>query len=242
MSRNRTLFADDRLSGNTGKTAAFICCDSIYLVIFFCVMSNLVAAAQTVPVPQDRTAIVFFTDHPVNDRFWTVLYASLGEDLAADTGELPDGSIPDRNPAFFRSADLSRGIPYTDVIEVKLIGRCDILPQANRPMSTGPLGWVLRVSTQIQPFVSIDCTRIVQVIGPAVRGMNREQRLQAMSQAISHVLIHEWIHFAHQSSFHGDHGITQATLSVEELIASPKHCGHDPNCSHMIASNHKANK
>lgn len=211
---------------------------SIYFVLFFGVMSGFAATARAASAVQDHTAIVFFADHAVHDQLWPALYASLAEDLAADTNELPDGLIPDRNPVFFRDVDLSKGIPYTDVIEVKLIGRCDVLPQAERPMSSGPLGWVLKVSTQIQPFVSIDCTRIAQVIRPAIRGMTPEQRLQAMTQAISHVLIHEWIHFAHQSSFHGEHGIMQANLSVEELIASPKHCAQDADCSHMIARSH----
>jgi hypothetical protein len=43
-----------------------------------------------------------------------------------------------------------------------------------------------------------------------------------MAHAIAHVLIHEWIHVATQSSSHSAHGITRASLSVRELIASPQ--------------------
>ena len=43
-----------------------------------------------------------------------------------------------------------------------------------------------------------------------------------MAQAIAHVLIHEWSHIVTQSSAHSSRGITQAYLSVNDLIAEPK--------------------
>ena len=51
-----------------------------------------------------------------------------------------------------------------------------------------------------------------------------------MDQAIAHVLIHEWTHIVRQSDAHGSRGITQACLSVEELIAEPKN-------NHLSAAN-----
>ena len=78
------------------------------------------------------------------------------------------------------------------------------------------------VSGKIQPFVSIDCTRIAQVLRRKAAGLNNEERRHAMIQAIAHVLIHEWIHIAAQSTSHGAHGITQPYLSVDELTAGPK--------------------
>jgi hypothetical protein len=97
-----------------------------------------------------------------------------------------------------------------------------VLPQTDHPQLRGPLGWVPLVSGKIQPFVSIDCTRIAQVLRRTVAGQNKEERRYAMTQAIAHVLIHEWIHIATQSTAHGTRGITQAYLSVGELTEGPK--------------------
>ena len=43
-----------------------------------------------------------------------------------------------------------------------------------------------------------------------------------MTQAIAHVVIHEWIHIATQSPAHGERGVTKQFLSPEELTAEPK--------------------
>jgi len=173
---------------------------------------------------QSGTAIVFLAEPQVGEDFWSGLYQSLREDLEAGAGEVPDGVALDRNPDLLRRDDLVRGIQAADVIEVKLLGRCDVLPQAERPWlraSASPLGWVKQAAGEIQPFIFIDCQRIAQVLRPATLGLDQEQRKQAMTQAIVHVLIHEWIHVATQSSLHSAHGIERASLSVRELIASP---------------------
>jgi hypothetical protein len=78
------------------------------------------------------------------------------------------------------------------------------------------------VSGKIQPFVSIDCTRLAQVLRPTAAGLDKQAREDVMAQAIAHVLIHEWSHIVTQSSAHSSHGITQAYLSVNDLIAEPK--------------------
>jgi hypothetical protein len=173
---------------------------------------------------QSGVALVFLAEPKVGEDFWPVLFQSLREDLEAGTGEMPGGVALDRNAALLRRDDLVRGVQAADVIEVKLLGRCDLLPQADRPWrktSGEPLGWVERASGEIKPFIFIDCERLAQVLRQATLGLNREGRRQAMSQAIAHVLIHEWIHIATQSSSHSAHGIARASLSVRELIAAP---------------------
>jgi hypothetical protein len=96
-----------------------------------------------------------------------------------------------------------------------------VLPQSDRPTLTGPLGWVLRVSGTIQPFIFVDCSRIAQVLRSASAGTDKQGRRHEMAQAITHVVIHEWIHIATQSSAHGRKGISKQFLSVDELIAEP---------------------
>jgi hypothetical protein len=174
---------------------------------------------------QSGVAIVFLAQPQISEQFWPVLFQSLREDLEAGTGELPDDLVLDRKPRLLRREDLVRGVQAASVIEVKLLGRCDVLPQADRPWrraSADPLGWVQRASGEIQPFIFIDCERLAQVLRQATLGLNQEERRQAMIHAIAHVLIHEWIHIVTQSSSHSAHGITRASLSVRELIASPQ--------------------
>jgi hypothetical protein len=150
------------------------------------------------------------------------LFQIVRADLASGDSELANGVALDKDPIMVRGNEDLRGVTFSHVISVKLLGRCDVLPQTNRPELTGPLGWVLLVSGEIQPYVSIDCTRIAQVLRPAVASLNKEDRRYAMMQAIAHVLIHEWIHIATQSDAHGRRGIMQAYLSANQLIAGPK--------------------
>jgi hypothetical protein len=171
---------------------------------------------------QSGTAIVFYAQPQVSEEMWPSLFQVVRADLASGDGELANGVALDKAPILVRGNEDLRGVTFSHVISVKLLGRCDLLPQAYRPDVTGPLGWVLLVSGKIQPYVSIDCNRLAQVLRPTLASLNKEDRRYAMLQAIAHVLIHEWIHIATQSDVHGRQGIMQAYLSANQLIAGPK--------------------
>ena len=190
----------------------------VFLASLICAPSAILNAQPS------RTSIVFFAEPQVqiNEEFWPVLFQSLRQDLADESVELPEGVLLDPQPVLLRGWDLRTGIEAPHIIQVRLLGRCDVLPQADHHLRPGPLGWVLQVSGEIQPFIFVDCTRLAQVIDPAVLRLDNEGRQQAMTQAIAHVLIHEWIHIATQSASHRPDGITRASLSVGELIASPR--------------------
>lgn len=192
----------------------------------------LAAAIPASPMnaQQSGTAMVFYAQPQVSEDLWPALFQALRADLEDGAGESPSGLVLDKDPTFLRGNEDLRGVTFSQIVSVKLLGRCDLLPQADHPSQTGPLGWVLLVSGKVQPFVSIDCTRLAQVLRPAAARLNKQDRRYAMAQAISHVLIHEWSHIATQSSAHSTRGITQPNLSVDELIASPK-------SSHLSASN-----
>jgi hypothetical protein len=171
---------------------------------------------------QPGTALVFYTQPRVSDDLLPALFQVLRADLDDEAG-LPDGVRSQKDGAtFVRGRDDVHVVSFSPVISVKLLGRCDVLPQVNRPTLQGPLGWVLLVSGRIEPFVSIDCTRLAQVLRPAIAGLNEQERRYAMLQAIAHVLIHEWSHIVTQSASHTSRGLTRADLSVNELIATPK--------------------
>jgi hypothetical protein len=199
----------------------------ILLALFLVFGRACSVSAAAIPAPisnaeQSGTAIVFYAQPQMKEDLWPALFEALRADLADGAGELPDGLVLDKEPTFVRGSEDLRGVLFSKVISVKLLGRCDVLPQADRPALSGPLGWVLLVSGKVQPFVSIDCRRLTQVLRSKLTGLTVEGRRCAVAQAIAHVLIHEWVHIATQSSSHGARGIAQANLSVDELIAGPK--------------------
>ena len=127
-----------------------------------------------------------------------------------------------KTPPIFAAMTLLWELVFSKVIVVKLLGRCDVLPQSDRPSLDGPLGWVWQVSGKIQPFIFVDCERIAQVLRGRSAGLDQYERRHAMAQAIAHVVIHEWIHIATQSPAHGKRGITKAISLPEELTAEPR--------------------
>jgi len=180
------------------------------------------ALAPALHAQQPGAAVIFYAQPQLNDDLWPDLVQSLHADLASGMGEAPNGFALQQNPAFFRGNDLALGTIFSRVIVVKLLGRCDLLPQSDRSSLEGPLGWVWQVSGTIQPFINVDCERIAQVLRSRSAGLDKYQRRHAMAQAIAHVVIHEWIHVATQSPSHGAHGISKQFLSAEELAAEPK--------------------
>lgn len=186
-------------------------------------LTILPASAHVLPsqAQEPDTTIVFYAQPKVSEDLWPVLFEVLRADLADGEGELSNRFDLDKQATFIRGTDDLRGVAFSRIISVKLLGRCDVLPQTGHP-SRGPLGWVPLVSGTIQPFISIDCTRIAEVLRPAVARLSKQDRQYMMDQAIAHVLIHEWDHIATQSVRHTSHGISQAYLSLNELIGQPR--------------------
>jgi hypothetical protein len=186
-------------------------------------LTLLPASAHVLPsqVQEPGTTLVFYAQPKVSEDMWPVLFEVLRAYLAGREGELSDRYDLDKQASFVRGTDDLQGVVFSRIISVKLLGRCDVLPQTEHP-SRGPLGWVPLVSGTIQPFISIDCTRIAEVLRPAAAGLRKQDRQYMMDQAIAHVLIHEWDHIATQSARHSSHGIGQAYLSLKELIGEPR--------------------
>jgi hypothetical protein len=180
------------------------------------------ALAPALHAQQPGTAVIFYAQLQVDDELWSDLFQTLRADLAAGMGESPNGFALQQNPAYFRGNDVALGTVFSRVIVVKLLGRCDVLLQSDRPSLAPPLGWVWQVSGKIQPFIFVDCERIAQVLRNRSAGLDKYERRHAMAQAIAHVVIHEWIHIATQSPAHGARGITKQSLSPAELTAEPR--------------------
>jgi hypothetical protein len=162
---------------------------------------------------QVETAVVFYADPGVEASVWPSLVDAFHNEVVREASDYP---LPtDAEP--IRGSSVVEGQQFGKIIQVHLIGRCDVAEQAERPLSRGPLGWVLDVSGEVQPFVYISCDRLAQFLNPTTLGMNDDQRREAMARAISRIAIHEWIHIDTQSGRHASHGIRQAELSDTEL-------------------------
>jgi len=72
---------------------------------------------------------------------------------------------------------------------------------------------------EIQPFVYIDCARLVEMLRPLALGMSRERRYTVMAEAIATVIAHEWVHIATQKVGHEKFGVMQPQLEVKDLLA-----------------------
>lgn len=175
-------------------------------------LSCRVAAAQG--SDHTGTAVVFYADPHVAEPTLAPLFDAFRAEVAQERQEYP---LPE-NFELVRASELSAGQDFDNVVEVRLIGRCDVAEQAYRPLLHGPLGWVMRASGEIQPFIYVDCDRLAQYLGPATLGMNEDQRTKTMARAISRIAIHEWIHIDTQSGRHQGCGIRQPELSSRELI------------------------
>jgi hypothetical protein len=189
---------------------------------FLFALSLTAALAPSIHAQQPGTAVIFYARPGVSDALWLDLLHSLHADLAAGIGESANGFALQQNVAYFRGNDIPQTLDFSNVIVVKLLGRCDVLPQSDHPALRGPLGWVPQVSGKIQPFIYVDCERVAQVLRSNSVGFNQYERRHQMAQAIAHVVIHEWIHIATQSPAHGARGITKQFLSPQELTAEPK--------------------
>ena len=84
---------------------------------------------------------------------------------------------------------------------------------------TGALGWVPVVRGRIQPFIHVDCDRIEEMLAPLALGMHQQRRETVMAEAIARVILHEWIHFAAQTTGHVERGVTKSQFLVSDLLA-----------------------
>lgn len=159
------------------------------------------------------TTLLVLANRQTQQRLWPVLVSTLRVDAAAESRTAPvDGNVQ----IVLADAD-SPGPVFPTRIEVELLGACDDPWGANAPSHQGPLGYVLEDSGKIAPVIYVDCAQVNQLLSPELRHMTRNMRLHAESEAISHIILHEWIHIATQSAAHSSHGIMEPGLTAAQL-------------------------
>jgi len=162
-----------------------------------------------------HVTLVIYAQHPIAEDSWSALLAALRANLPSMAAQFP---VVDPNPALMRGETLTHTAPVPDGIAVYLRGDCRA-PNRATSFSTGEvLGWVLKVGTQIESVIHVECTQIGDELSHRTERMNRAQQTAAMSQAIARVILHEWVHIATQSAAHEKEGINKASFSVNDLI------------------------
>jgi hypothetical protein len=184
--------------------------------------ASAMAEDTKLPAPAAQSSrpaalVVFYPDAQIGDGLWPPLFRALRAELARESRIYP--LPPDAQMLLLR--DAAAGEPASDLVEVRLLGRCDIPHQAWRPLPQDqPLGWVDEVNGRIQPFIFVDCARLIQFLNPATLGMNNTQRMTAVTQAMARVIVHEWLHIELQTAAHTDRGIRRSALTAQDLIGA----------------------
>jgi hypothetical protein len=176
-----------------------------------CERSHAESKALTAP----PTTLVIFADHRMPDEEWTDLFAALRRTQAAVASATP--ALAGRLE-IVRGDQMKPGLNVSTLITVFLRGDCTLVP-GPRFVVQGALGWVPRSKSFIEPFVSVNCSRIVDMLGPLALGMDRSRREVVMAEAMARVILHEWVHIATQSAHHGSHGVTQSVFGLQDLLA-----------------------
>jgi len=172
------------------------------------------APVHAAVVATPRITLIVFADRPVPEEEWMALKSALAkgfDGLAMETHLVAGGF------EIVRGESVAPGAQFESAIPIFLHGSCRLMGEPGQPEVRGPLGWVLRDHGQIRPFIHVDCGRIGEMLGQHALWMNQGARNTAMAEAISRVVLHEWVHIATQSAAHGRDGIEKRAFGVQDL-------------------------
>lgn len=189
---------------------------------------SALALEESPTAQNNHTTMVVFTDHSMDDDQWSALVRELQRAdvrVEAAARELAGGLN------VLRGRDLVVGIDAAQIISVRVIGDCTLLPGPRR-MVNGALGWVKKVDGEIQPFIHVSCERIVEMLQGMALGMNRDRRNTVMAEAMARVIAHEWIHIATQNAGHEKSGVMESHFQTADLLTDDpgpvrRHSGRD---------------
>ena len=193
------------------RTAALV-----LLVLWILLSVNHPVRAQVpVRLPAPRTTMIVFADQHMQDDQWTALFAALRKDHASFAVATPAiaGEVE-----LMHGDEVKPGLQVINAITVFLRGDCTLMPRP-RQVVLGALGWVPRGKTGIAPFINVDCSRLVEMLGPMALSMNHSVRINVMAEAMTRVIMHEWIHIATQSAKHSARGVMRDQFGVADLLA-----------------------
>jgi hypothetical protein len=173
------------------------------------------ASARAAVVIAPRITLVVFLDRPIANEQWDILAVTLRQsfdNLALET-HFTASSFD-----VVRGDTLAPGLQFQEVISIYLHGDCRLELQSGSKTVQGALGWVLSDKGQIRPFIHVDCARISEMLGAHVFGMDKNLRNAVMAEAVTRVILHEWLHIATQNPAHSREGIEKRSFGVQDLV------------------------
>jgi hypothetical protein len=169
-----------------------------------------VFAEEQPAVAYDTLVIVSFPSSSCS-AFWPALKSELER---SETPKLLTGSA-----RWITRDEFQKGTESKRGYEILLHGDCSAAPGTGQNKGRGPLGWVLLVDDQIQPFVHVDCDRVRQMLYRDLRDKTTAERRRILARAVSRIVVHEMTHIVTQSSLHGASGLQKAHVSPSDLLA-----------------------
>lgn len=116
--------------------------------------------------------------------------------------------------------EFQKGMEFKRGYQMVLLGDCKLTaPGPNQGQSRGPLGWVLMVNDQIQPFVYVDGDRVAQMLHGDLRDKTTAERRRLLARAISRIVVHEITHIVTQNSLHDPSGLQKTHVTSSDLLA-----------------------
>ena len=192
---------------------------SVSLLVIAALSATLLFASDALaesPAPHaSHTTMAIFTDHAMEDSQWSALVHELHR-----SEEHFEPIVPGMAGGLdvLRGRDLEVGVNVDVGLSVVIIGDCTLMPGPRRTVD-GALGWVKKVDGQIQPFIHVDCTRLIEMLQPVALGMNRERRNTVVAEALARVIAHEWIHIVTQEARHEKSGVMESQFQLSDLLA-----------------------
>lgn len=109
------------------------------------------------------------------------------------------------------------------LVVVRFIGSCFFEDyNASRPVTPvkgQPLASTAIANGRVLPFVSVQCSRVRDLIAPSVIGMRSSDRDVALGKAIGRVMAHEIYHVLSGDRKHSETGVAAECMSMRDLLA-----------------------
>jgi hypothetical protein len=119
-----------------------------------------------------------------------------------------------------------KGSSFSDLILVKMKGHCGMEPSQPVPGLREPLASAHRSGEMVLPFADVHCDAVSFLVRSAAEAGGRKESNLLLGRALGRVLAHELCHILGNTFAHGDSGVSQTSLSGEQLISL--HLGLDP--------------
>lgn len=188
-------------------------CRSWAAILFFALLfgaTSHFAAAAGFDRDGEKVIVLYHLHHSLPSSYWSEVMHELKK-------ELPEDFLARTSWVQMTPKDGFSYEGHADILDVSFTGRCDLVEQDTKA-SRGPLGWVLMVDGEIQPFIHVSCERIAESVGALLVSQPRIVKQQLLARATARVVAHEILHVLNQSAAHTRGGVQKPALAPDELL------------------------